>query len=103
MNLSCVIIAPIVTEKAERLKASDVRTYTLRVDPRATKVDVINSLKMFYGVDVSAVRIIKTQAKKRDLGAGKTMEKRHACKKAMVTLKPKSKALDISDFQVISA
>lgn len=108
MDLSRVIIGPVVTEKAERIKAasgqdSSRHTHTLRVAPWATKVDVKNSLKTFFDVDVAAVRIIKTQAKRRDLGAGKTMEKRHAYKKAMVTLTPKSKALDISDFQVISS
>lgn len=108
MDLSRVIIGPVVTEKAERLKAgsgtgSGKHTYTLHVAPWATKVEIKNSLKMFYGVDVSAVRIVKTQAKRRNLGTGKTMEKRHSFKKALVTLAPKSKALDISAFQVISS
>ncbi len=110
MDLSRVIIAPVVTEKAEGLKAGSpsagsgsVHTYTLHVAPWATKIDVKNALKTFYDVDVAAVRMIKTQAKRRDLGAGKMMEKRHAYKKAMVTLSSKSKALDISAFQVISS
>ena len=111
MDLSRVIIGPVVTEKAERLKAgvsaSKAKTakhvYTLHVAPWATKIDVKNSLKIFYDVDVAAVRVIKTQSKRRDLGAGKMMEKRHAFKKAMVTLGKKSKALDISAFQVISS
>ncbi len=104
MDLSRVIIGPVVTEKAERLKAQEGKhTYTLEIAPWATKIDVKNSLKTFYNVDVTAVRIIKTQAKRRTLGAGKIMEKRHAFKKAMVTLAPKSKALDISAFQTISS
>ncbi len=103
MDLSRIIIGPVVTEKAERLKAGDVHTYTLHVAPHATKIDVKNALKTFYDIDVAAVRIIKTQPKVRDLGAGRTMEKRHAFKKALVTLAKKSKALDISAFQVIPA
>ncbi|NOS67980.1 MAG: 50S ribosomal protein L23 [Candidatus Peribacteraceae bacterium] len=113
MDLSRVIIAPVVTEKAERLKAGGSpasakatagrHVYTLRVAPTATKIDVKNALKIFYDVDVTQVRIIKTQAKRRNLGAGKIMEKRHSFKKAMVTLSEKSKALDISAFQVISS
>lgn len=104
MDLFRVIIGPVITEKAERLKAgSGKHTYTLHVAPWATKVEIKNSLKMFYDVDVSAVRIIKTQAKRRNLGTGKTMEKRHSFKKALVTLAPKSKTLDISAFQVISS
>ena len=107
MDLSRVIIGPVVTEKAERLKAGlgkgTTHTYTLRVAPWATKVDIKTALRMFYEVDVSKVRIIHTQSKVRDLGAGKMMEKRHAFKKALVTLTPKSKALDISAFQTISS
>ena len=108
MDLARVIVGPVVTEKAERLKAgsgsgSGKHTYTLHVAPWATKIDVKNALKMFYDIEATGVRMIKTQAKSRDLGAGKMMEKRHAFKKALVTLSPKSKALDISAFQVISS
>ncbi|MSR86984.1 50S ribosomal protein L23 [Candidatus Peribacteria bacterium] len=112
MDLSRVIVGPVVTEKAERLKSgsgsgskkkSAPHVHTLRVAEWATKIDIKNCLKMFYDVDVAQVRIIKTQAKTRDLGAGKIMEKRHAFKKALVTLSAKSKTLDISNFQTISS
>ena len=106
MDLSRVIIGPVITEKAERLKAgsgSALHTYTLQVAPWATKIDIKSSLKTFYDVDVTAVRIVKTQAKKRNLGTGQVMEKRHSFKKALVTLASKSKALDISAFQTISS
>jgi large subunit ribosomal protein L23 len=108
MDLSRVIVGPVVTEKAERLKAGSgakdsTHTYTLRVAPTATKIDVKNALKLFYDVDVVSVRVMKTQAKSRDLGAGKSMEKRHSYKKALVTLGKKSKALDIAAFQTISS
>lgn len=104
MDLTRIIIGPVVTEKAERLKATEgSQTYTIRIAPSATKIDVKNALKMFYDVDVSTVRIVKTQPKTRDLGAGRTMEKRHAHKRALVRLTPKSKPLDIAAFQTISA
>ena len=104
MDLSRVIIGPVVTEKAERLKAAEGRhTYTVRIAPSATKIDVKNALRLFYDVEVRSVRVLKTQAKRRDLGAGKMMEKRHASKKALVTLKEKSKPLDLAAFQVISS
>jgi large subunit ribosomal protein L23 len=103
MDLTRVIVGSVVTEKAERLKAGAVHTYTLHVAPDATKIDVKKALNMFYDVDVAAVRIIRTQAKRRDLGAGKVMEKRHSFKKALVTLAPKSKPLDIAAFHVIAA
>jgi large subunit ribosomal protein L23 len=104
MDLSRVIIGPVVTEKSERLKAGeDVHTYTLRIAPTATKIDVKNALKAFYDVEVTAVRIVRTQPKTRLLPMGGTMEKRHAFKKALVTLGKKSKPLDLAAFQTIAS
>lgn len=56
MDLRHVIVGPIVTEKAERFKAS-ARTHTLRIAPDATKVDVINALRKYYDVDIASVRV----------------------------------------------
>ncbi len=100
MELTQVILGPIVTEKAERLKASAHHTYTMRVHPHATKIDVKNALRRFYEADVQTVRIVKVAAKTRPIQAGGTMEKRHAGKKALVTLKPKSKPIDLASFEV---
>ncbi|TSC58726.1 MAG: 50S ribosomal protein L23 [Candidatus Peregrinibacteria bacterium Greene0416_19] len=99
MDLTHVILGPIITEKAERLKAAGPRhTYTMRISPRATKVDVRNALKRFYSAEVDSVRVMWVEPKFRTLGAG-SMEKRHAFKKALVTLKAKSKVLDLSSFE----
>ena len=104
MDLSRVIIGPVVTEKSERLKAGEtVHAHTLWVSPDATKIEISKALKLHYDVDVAKVRVISTQPKTRDLGGGKMMEKRHAGKKAIVTLKKKSKALDVAAFQTTSA
>jgi ribosomal protein L23 len=98
MNLLNVIIGAVVTEKAERLKAMPRHTYTLRVAPKATKVEVQTALEKYYGVEVASVRMSRIQPKTRVLGPGKSMEKRHAAKKALVTLGKKSKALDLAAF-----
>ena len=88
----------IVTEKAEILKGR--RTYTLRVDPRATKIDVKKALKQFYDVDVTSVRVIRTRPKTRAVQSLRSdMEKRHRMKKALVTITAKSKVLDITSFK----
>jgi len=98
MDLSRVILGQVVTEKAENLKGR--RTYTLRVDQHATKIDVKHALKQFYDVDVTHVRVMCTRPKTRAVPAlGGTMEKRHRMKKALVTLAPKSKVLDITSFK----
>ncbi len=97
MDLSSVIIGPVVTEKAERQKAQNM--YVLKVKAEATKVDVKNALRMFYDVEVSSVRVLRVGPKRRQLGDGKVMEKRHRSKRMMVTLTKKSKALDLSTFR----
>ena len=97
MDLSRVISGVIVTEKAERLKAG--KTYTLRVAPKATKVDVKNALKKFYDVDAKSVRVMRTTSKIRQIGRGKYLQKRKPMKKVLVTLSKDSKPLDITAFK----
>lgn len=99
MDLSRVIHGPIVTEKAERQKADANRTYTLRVDQNATKIDVKNALKRFYDVDATSVRVMRVRPKFRTFGRRTQMQKRHRFKKVMVTLAAKSKALDLTAFK----
>jgi large subunit ribosomal protein L23 len=96
-HLSSIIIGPVVTEKAERLKAMGV--YTLKVRNTATKVDVKNALRRYYDVEVASIRVLNTVPKVRILGAGKTMEKRHRSKHVLVRLGKKSKTLDLSTFK----
>ena len=96
MDLSRIIVGPIVTEKAERLKAD--RTYTLKVAPSATKIDVQNALKRFFEVDVESVRMMRVRGKSRQVSAYQKFTKRNPHKKAVVTLSKKSKALDLAQF-----
>lgn len=98
MELSRVIVGPVVTEKAERLKGVN-RTYTIRVAPNATKVDVISALKKYYDVEATSVRTMRTPRKKRLIGRGREMIKRPSMKKVMVTISQKSKPLDIANFK----
>ena len=97
MDLTRVILGPVVTEKAERIKALQ-HTYVLKVSPQATKVDLKNALKKHFDVEVSSVRVHRTRSKKRMAG---TMEivKRKPAKKMMVTLKEGSKPLDLAQFK----
>ena len=64
MDLSRVIVGPIVTEKSERLKAGTHRTYTMHIASEATKVDVKNALKRHYELDVTSVRVIWVRARR---------------------------------------
>ena len=96
MHLSSVIIGPVVTEKAERLKTGG--TYTIRVKPEATKIDVKNALRTYYDVEVDSIRVLRTVPKTRIVGQGTVMEKRHRQKRMIVRLTAKSKALDLTKF-----
>lgn len=98
MHLSSVIIGPIVTEKAEKLKLE--RKYVLRVKPEATKIDVKNALKRYYDIEIDSVRVLRTVPKTRIVGQGKIMEKRHRQKRMIVTLTKKSRPLDLANFQL---
>lgn len=97
MQLSSVILGPVVTEKAELSKQENV--YVIRVHPHATKIDVKNALRTFYDVDVASVRVLNTRPKTRIIGTGKVMEKRHRSKRMIVRLGKKSKSLDLSTFK----
>lgn len=97
MHLSSVIIGPVVTEKAERLKATG--TYVIRVQPAATKTDVKSALHKYYDVDVASIRVLRTVPKTRIVGQGTMMEKRHRSKRMIVRLSKKSKTLDLAHFQ----
>ncbi len=99
MDLSRVIVGPVETEKSERMKASD-RTYTIRVAPNATKIDIKSALRKYYDVDALSVRVLRTTTKTRTVGRGKTIRKRKPFKKAMVTISEKSKTLDIANFKI---
>jgi large subunit ribosomal protein L23 len=97
MELSRVIVGPMVTEKAERLKVG--RTYTMKVATAATKIDVKKALKEFYDLDVTSVRVMRVRPKSRIVGPSRTFTKRHPYKKVCVTLGEKSKPLDFSQFK----
>ncbi len=97
MEISSVIIGPVVTEKAERLKTEGV--YVIKVHPNATKVDVKHALRKYYDVEAESVRVMLVRPKTRIVGQGSVMEKRHRSKRMIVRLTKKSKALDLSTFR----
>jgi ribosomal protein L23 len=93
MDLSRAILGPVLTEKAERQKLA--RTYTLRVDQNANKIDIQNALRMYYGVEVQSIRVLRVRPKTRNVGMGKQMEKRHRSKRMIVTITKDSPTLDL--------
>jgi len=98
MNLTRVILGEVATEKSERMKAKKI--HVLRINSQATKVDVCSAMRRHYGVEPIAVRIVKVRPKKRLIARGRSVQKRNPSKRALVTLSQKSKAFDITKFQI---
>jgi len=99
MEFARTILGPVVTEKSERLKTQPKHTYTLFVNKNATKIDIKGSIEHFYDVEVEKVRVMRTKSKSRPFGNAQTMQKRAPMKKVLVTLKKKSKTLDLTIFK----
>jgi len=88
-----VIIKPMMTEKTMTMVESG--KYSFFVHPKATKPQIKNAVQsMFEGVKVASVNTMITAPKKRHrrgFAPGKTTIK----KKAIVTLKPGSKEIEL--------
>ncbi len=87
MNTHNVLIKPIQTEKSSQRQGEG--QYTFWVKKEATKVDVKNAIKAYFGADVANVRISNLPKKIRQIGRSKVITKRPNIKKATVTLKAK--------------
>jgi large subunit ribosomal protein L23 len=84
MNSRQVIIRPVISEKSYALLAAN--KYTFRVNERANKTQVRQSIEDIFGVRVTGVRTawVKPKPKRRGFSSGK----RRQWKKAVVTLHP---------------
>jgi len=84
-NLSAVIVAPRITEKAVGLSEQNVYTFVVRGN--ATKFAVRDAIKALYNVTPVKVNIVNKKAAKRVKGfSGKTVHNK-GMKKAYVYLK----------------
>lgn len=99
MNLSHVIVGPVVTEKSMHTVDS-IGAHSLYVHEDASKGDVRSALKKFYGVDVSGITVSKLPTKTRVRGKHGPQIKRKKRKKAIVRLK-KNQSLDL--LKLVSA
>ncbi len=95
MDISQILISPVVTEKA--FAAQEKGKYAFRVNKDATKTQVKEAVKTFYGISPKSVNIVLTIPKYRIAGRGKVIRKRAVEKRAIVTL-PKGKTMDVTKF-----
>jgi len=95
MDLTSILIAPVVSEKTSLNQEKG--KYTFRVHSGANKVQVAQAVQSAYGVEVEAVNMLPIRSKKRMVGRGKYRTKRPASKRAIVTL-AKKQSIDFNQF-----
>ena len=88
-----IIIAPVITEKS--MSGIADKKYTFKVAKSAGKVEIANAIEEIFGVKVLKVNTINVRGQERRRGrfSGYTA----SWKKAIVTLKKDSKAIEFFD------
>ncbi len=86
-----IIIKPIVTEKSNYL--TEEGKYTFEVHRNANKVEIKKDVEKIFDVEVDKVRTLKVRGKLRRMG--KNQGYTRSWKKAIVSLKPGSKDIQI--------
>jgi large subunit ribosomal protein L23 len=79
-----IILKPIVTEKATRLREGN--KYAFQVHARANKIQIRQAVEAVFGVRVQSVRTVTVPAKPKRQGLYEG--RRAGWKKAYVTLQP---------------
>lgn len=86
-----IILAPVVSEKSYGLL--ETGRYTFLVHPDANKTQVKIAIEKIFDVKVISVNTLNRQGKRKRTRAG--FGQRKATKRAIVTLSPDSKAIEI--------
>lgn len=86
-----VIIRPIITENS--MDMASEKKYAFRVAPQANKTEVRKTIEEIFGVEVAKVNISNVSGKKKRMG--RTMGTTSSYKKAIVTLTPSSKEIEL--------
>ena len=88
-----IIIAPVITEKS--MAGIPDKKYTFKVAKEANKIQIAEAVEKIFKVEVAKVNTIQVRGKARRMGrySGYTS----SWKKAIVTLKEKSKPIEFFD------
>lgn len=87
-----IIIAPVVSEKSYELM--EQKTYTFLVSPDANKIHIRHAVEEIFGVKVARVNTANREGKRKRTRTG-GYGQRKATKRAYVTLRDDSDAIDI--------
>ena len=85
-----VIIKPVISERSMDLAPE--KKYTFKVAPDANKTEINNAVEEIFGVEVKKVNVMNMDGKLKRLG--RTIGRRPAFKKAIVTLTDASKEIE---------
>ena len=86
-----VILRPIITENSMDMAAD--KKYELKVAKDATKTEVRKAIEEIFGVEVAKVNVMNVSGKRKRLG--RTFGTTSSYKKAIVTLTPDSKEIEL--------
>lgn len=88
MNLTKVIIRPLISEKTVATGSTGSPQYTFLVNKLATKMEIREAIKKLLEVDVVSIQtLIMSRKVKRSIQKTRDQYKTQAYKKAIVTLK----------------
>jgi large subunit ribosomal protein L23 len=95
MNAHKIIIRPVITEKNTRL--GDINKYVFEVAMDTNKIEIKKAIEELFGVAVKDVNIVNVRGKlrRRRTRQGITEGYTRDWKKAIVTLTPDSKPIEI--------
>lgn len=95
MNAHKIIIRPVITEKNTRL--GEINKYVFEVAMETNKIEVKKAIEEVFGVNVKNVNIVNVRGKlrRRRTRHGVTQGYTRDWKKAVVTLTPDSKPIEI--------
>lgn len=87
------VMTPRLSEKGTSMEK--LNKYVFRIDGKSNKVEIRKALEKTYGVKVDRVNIITVKSRARRYG--RTSGRIGGFKKAVVTLKPDSKKIEIAE------
>ncbi len=92
-----IIKRPIITEQS--MADIDSKKYVFEVAKDANKIQIAKAVEEAFGVKVAKVNTLNVRGKEKRMGA-QPAGRRPSWKKAMVTLTPDSKSIDLFENMV---
>ena len=91
MEAQRLILRPLITEKATRLKEAS-NTICFEVAPSANKIEIARAVQKLFGVKVASVRVANREGKRKRMG--RFVGRRKDWKKAYVRLAAGEKPIE---------